>query len=290
MCKINILHSHQRSESIMITYAKTFAKFGVPKSIPLEDQFFFRNNFAIVADGITRDSYGCLDLKKVSSETILKNYPNPSPATKAAMTVCETFKKSQNANDLKKLMCLANSMLTNLNKNVKCNYLENDYAACVAAVAYINKNRLFYSYICDCGVIVWDKNGNIRFQTTDDKSVYSDPYIAKALVSNPWHTPMGRVVTRSLYRNNPNHIINGKCVSYGALTGEKEAEYFIKEGSILLNPGDTVAVYSDGFTPYFKLPDFFENLDNLDNFVKLIESQPNFGSEKTIVVMHFEGK
>ena len=262
-----------------IKYAKTFSKFGVPSNIPLEDKFFFSKNFAIVADGITRDSYGCSNLKESSKEEVFKNYPNPSPASKAAEVVCKTFEMQDDIQDLKQVMCLANLEVAKINANLECDYLENDYAACVAACAHIINNTLFYSYICDCGIIVWDRNGNIKFKTSDDKLLV-DPYIEKALESAPWHLPEGRVVVRKDFRNNPVNIH-----SYGALTGEKTAESFIKKGIFRLNEGDTVAVFSDGFSPYFELEDFYENLDNLDNYVKAWENKSGFGGEKTIIVM-----
>lgn len=269
----------------MIKFAKTFAKFGVPSNIPLEDQFYFTQDTMVVADGITRDSIGCPNLNEVSREYILQNYPNPSPATKAAEVVCKTFQQNNDLQDLEKIMLLANANIAKLNENLVCDYLENDYAACVAASAHIENDILHYSYICDCGVIVWDKNGNIRFQTSDDKALV-DPYLAKK--PYPWYMPEGRVIVRRDFRNNLNNIIDGKCVSYGAFTGEKTAEAFVKTGYIKLEKGDTIAVFSDGFTPLFELPDFFENLDNLENYVKTLESQPGFGSEKTIIIMSLD--
>lgn len=271
----------------MIKYAKTFAKFGVPNNIPLEDKFFCRQNFAIVADGITRDSFGCHNLNESSKEDIFANYPDPSPATKAAEVVCQTFERQSNIQDLRQIMCAANSEVEKLNENLECDYLENDYAGCVAACAYIANNTLFYSYICDCGIIVWDKNGNIRFKTSDDKLLV-DPYIDKALEDTPWYLPEGRVIVRRDFRNNPENVQDGRCVSYGAFTGEKEAEKFIKTGTLPLNTGDTVAIFSDGFSPYFELQDFYENLGDLDNYIKAMEMKKGFGREKTIVVMSLD--
>lgn len=276
----------------MIKYAKTYGKYGVPSNIPLEDKFYFdqSQNLAVIADGITRDSFDCPNLNTASDEAIFQNYPNPSPAAQAAEVVCNTFANQRHIQDLEKVMHLANANVHKLNQNVECDYLEHDYAACVAASAYIKNHTLNYAYVCDCGIIVWDKNGNIRFKTSDDKLLV-DPYIAQALEKTPWHLPEGRVVVRRDFRNNPDNIQDGKCVSYGALTGEKNAEFFIKHGSVALQEGDTVAVFSDGFSPYFKLPNFFEHLDNLESLEKLVEAwenKPNFKSEKTIIVMSLD--
>lgn len=47
----------------------------------------------------------------------------------------------------------------------------------MASSVHIEKDVLSYSYICDCGVIVYDKLGNVKFQTEDDKELYSDYYV-----------------------------------------------------------------------------------------------------------------
>ena len=59
--------------------------------------------------------------------------------------------------------------------------------------------------------------------------------------------PKYRKIIRSEYRNNAKKIVNNKCVSYGALTGEKEANKFMNFGEIRLNKGDLIVFYSDGF-------------------------------------------
>lgn len=269
-----------------VIYAKTFPKFSAPEGHPLEDAFFADNRIAVIADGITRDSIGCPNLNVSSDEDIYRNYPNPSPASKAAQLVAETFSMNcNNTKNLDELVFLSNISIANLNKNVVCDYLENDLAGCVFSTAYIENNILHFSYICDCGIIVWDKYGNIRFQTNDDK-LEVDPYIAEALRAVPWELPECRVLVRKDFRNNPNNFSSdGKCVSYGALTGEVSAMHFVKYGTFKLNPGDVVGIYSDGFEPFFKRNDFFENLSNIDEYVHQLESQRGYGSEKTFILV-----
>ena len=113
----------------------------------------------------------------------------------------------------------------------ECDYLENDYYGAVASCIEIKESTLKFAYICDSGVIVYDKLGNIKFQTEDDKKIYSDPYKREAGLP-PWYLSECGKIVRSKWRNNPDNIIDGKCVSFGAITGEKEAISFIKSGEI----------------------------------------------------------
>lgn len=107
-------------------------------------------------------------------------------------------------------------------------WLLTDYYGAVAASIQIKDNILEYAYICDCGIIVYDNNGNIKFQTKDDKELYSDPYINK--INIPWNLPEARVIVRRDFRNNPNNIQNGICISYEAITGEKKQNILLEQG------------------------------------------------------------
>lgn len=263
---------------MIVMYAKTFSKKG-QWTFPLEDRFYASQDIAVVADGITRDSIGCPNLATASAEEIYRNYPNPSPAACAAEAVCTTFRKNRNL-DLGNLMELANENIKAINANVNCDYLENDYVGCVAAAAVIKGNVLHYSYICDCGVVVWNKEGRIKFKTKDDKAEI-DPYIDAAIVGEySWDLPAGRRLVREHYRNNLSNPF-----SYGALTGEESAKAFIRQGMVELEETDIVAVFSDGFTPYFTRSDFFQNLGNLDSYVQRLEGEKGLGREKTIIVV-----
>ena len=73
-----------------------------------------------------------------------------------------------------------------------------------------------------------------------------------------------RKIIRSEYRNNVKKIYNNKCVSYGALTGEKVATEFINFGEIKLNKGDLVVFYSDGFEATVKRKKFFQTIYQKD--------------------------
>ena len=172
---------------------------------------------------------------------------------------------------------------------LKCDYLENDYYGAVASCISIKNNILDYAYICDCGVIVYDRLGSIRFQTKDDKNLYSDPYINK--IGIPWNLPESRVIVRRDYRNNLSNIQDNKCVSYGAITGEESAIKFIKTGQVELADGDIIVVYSDGFTNFLHDKEFISQILDFDKekFEKFIENKSKidcekYGKEKTLIL------
>lgn len=275
----------------MLLYKNTFENIKTLNcNFPIEDQFFATDKEAIVADGITRDPVGVSDLDSITFSEMLKSYPRPSGGELAAKTIIEAFK--ENNGTLKERLIDCNNAVKKLNDKYikKCDYLQNDYYGAVASCIRIKDNILEYAYICDCGVIVYNKNGNIKFQTEDDKTLYSDPYINNLNIG--WNLPEARVIVRREFRNKPNNIKNGVCVSYGAITGEKEAEQFIRTGTLPLEKDDIIIVYSDGFTNILKDNDFINeilhfNKEKLESYInkKSLENYDLYGKEKTIVLI-----
>lgn len=275
----------------MLIYQNTFENTKTLNcNFPVEDQCYATDEEAIVADGITRDPVGISDLNSISFTEMLKLYPRPSGGELAAKTITEVFKESKGT--IKERLIACNNAIKKLNKKYikQCDYLQHDYYGAVAASIQIKDNILEYAYICDCGIIVYDKNGNIKFQTKDDKELYSDPYINK--INIPWNLPEARVIVRRDFRNNPNNIQNGICVSYGAITGEKNAEQFIRTGQITLEKNDIIAVYSDGFVNFLKDTTFINeilhfNKEKLEEYVnkKSLEDYNLYGKEKTLVLI-----
>lgn len=162
----------------MFIYSNTFENIKTLNlNFPIEDQFCVLDNEAIVADGITRDPVGVFDLSTVSLTDVILKYPRPSGAELAAKEICYTFSKVNGT--LKNKLIECNKSVKKLNDKYieNCDYLQNDYYGAVASSVHIEKDVLSYSYICDCGVIVYDKLGNVKFQTEDDKELYSDYYV-----------------------------------------------------------------------------------------------------------------
>lgn len=275
----------------MLIYQKTFENLKTKNcNFPIEDQFYATDKEAIIADGITRDPIGISNLASSSFNEMIKKYPRPSGGELAAKKIIETFKESKGT--LKERLIKCNKAVKELNKNFiqQCDYLENDYYGAVAACIQIKNNILNYAYICDCGIIVYDNKGNIKFQTEDDKEIYSDPYINK--INIPWNLPEKRILVRKKYRNNPENIQDGFCVSYGALTGEEKAEQFIKLGYINIEREDIIAIYSDGFNNFLHNQEFIQHIINLsekklEEYInrKSLENYNQYGKEKTIILM-----
>lgn len=274
----------------MLVYRNTFDNIKTCNSnFPVEDQFYVSENEAIIADGITRDPIGISDLSTCSQKEFLERYPRPSGGELAAKEICKTF--SNAAGSLMERLIKCNDAIKELNGKyvLECDYLENDYYGAVASCISIENTILNYAYICDCGIIIYDSLGNIKFQTENDKELYSDPFINK--IGIPWYLPEARVIVRRDYRNNLNNIYDGKCISYGAITGEKSAINFIKSGQIKLLNGDIILVYSDGFNKFLHDKEFISQIINFDkdkfeSYVK-IKSQSDYekyGREKTLVL------
>lgn len=274
----------------MLVYKNTFDNTKTLNcNFPIEDQFYASENEAIVADGITRDPIGISDLSTCSVQEFLKKYPKPSGAELAAKVICDTFSKTDGSLMDKLIKCNENVKELNNKYIVKCDYLENDYYGAVASCVSIKNNILNYAYICDCGIIVYDNLGNIKFQTEDDKKLYSDPYINKIGIA--WNLPEARVIVRRDYRNNLSNIKDDKCVSYGAITGEEVAIEFIRTGQFELSDGDIIVVYSDGFTKFLHDKQFISQILHFEKveFEKYIETKSNldyekYGKEKTLIL------
>ncbi len=277
----------------MLLYKNTFENIKTTGcNFPVEDQFYADQEEAIVADGITRDPIGVFDLTSCSFEEMLKRYPRPSGAELAAREICEIFPKINGT--LKSKLEEINKKIKILNEKniIKCDYLQNDYYGAVVACIHFYNDYLEYAYISDCGIIIYDANGDIKFQTEDDKLIYSDPYINK--IGIPWHLPESRVIVRRDFRNNPNNIKDGKCVSYGAITGEDEALKFIRSGNKKVEKGDFIIVYSDGFSNFLHEKDFIDEIKNFDktSFEKYVNNKSTsdydlYGKEKTMVLYKF---
>lgn len=274
----------------MLVYMNTFENIKTLNSnFPIEDQFYASENEAVVADGITRDPIGVGDLSTCSQKEFLTKYPRPSGAELAAKEICDTFSKTSGS--LRDRLTQCNNAVKKLNDRyiLECDYLENDYFGAVASCVSIKNDILDYAYICDCGVMVFDNLGNIKFQTEDDKECYSDPFINKIGIS--WNLPEARVIVRRDYRNNLDNTYDGKCISYGAITGETTSINFIKTGQIKLSNGDTVLVYSDGFSKFLHDKDFISQIinfekDKFENYIgiKAQSDYEKYGKEKTIVL------
>ena len=123
----------------MIIYSNTFENIKtINKNFPIEDQYYAKENEAIIADGITRDPIGINDFSKCTEKEFIEKYPRPSGAELASKEICNTFSKTKGL--LKERLIKCNNQVKILNnKYIKeCDYLENDYYGSVASCISIN--------------------------------------------------------------------------------------------------------------------------------------------------------
>ena len=252
---------------------------------PEEDSFRYsvkkKRITLVVADGITRDPLGFREFPEKFDESAIKkfaaSYPNPSPAKIAADLFCETFVRSGHEQVLK-IFEECNNKIKRLNHGLKVDYLENDFAACVASGGVIENGILYWGFIADCGICVFNEKFELVFRTPDEgprKEIDED---AKKSGKN-WNQSEWRARVRSYYRNNTKNPF-----SYGAFTGEDSALKFVKCGKREIKEKDIVIFYSDGMGPLLFSGEInkLKNVAELENYVdKNLEKIQ--GAEGTIV-------
>jgi len=87
----------------------------------------------------------------------------------------------------------------------------------------------------------------------------------------------------------------GKPLGYGVITGEPEALSYVKSGRYKFSADDTVALYTDGFKPYFTLatfPNLLARVTSHNQLQKQIErlvrqhrKKEGWNREKTLMVV-----
>lgn len=254
-----------------------------------EDFFLYKQEgsrvIMCVADGITRDPIGMPYLSEKSWE----NYPKYSPARKAAIVFCKSFIEAiEQGKKLEKSFEYANSKIKVLNKQLKLgkDYLEKDYAACVASGTLLSKGSLSWGFVTDCGLCIFNSKG-LKFRT-ENMMKNTEEYVKKVCKKEgkTWKQPETRAWVRGELRNK-NLLIDKKEVGYGAFTGEKEALNFLQLGKHKIFPQDYVFLYSDGAEPIIFSKEFEKNLkingfNGLQRFCKE-KAQELKAKEATIV-------
>jgi len=229
--------------------------------LPTEDAYktFSLNgrNILAVADGITRDPQAMdyLDLSsRLSQLRFVLGYPHPSPARAVADLFCTQFSSFAgewgfDLSNVPEFMKGCNYLIGESNKEWitergdQFDFLQYDYPACVAAGAIELNGQVNFGFIADCGVAILDEKGRLRFVTPNEgpnSKGSIDQDIARRF-NTSFVSPLGRRIIRQQYRNNPKNPL-----SYGALTGQPEANVFIRSGQETLLPGEVLFVFTDG--------------------------------------------
>ena len=235
--------------------------------IPEEDSFLSSCNTLTVADGVTRDPSESLpDIGSLFGKVeFALNYPRPSPAKHVADIFCSTsldfLSKSHSVNldSISEAFKQANQAIAkyNLENLPNPDYLTNDFAGCVSALANITQDVVNWGYICDSGLAIFDKSGDLIFKTEDQGPTKQDKYIWQdtGLKDNSWENPLARKIIREKYRNNPSELH-----SFGVLTGEPSALNYVQTGQEYFKPGDQVIVYTDGLEKVIESGKFADEL------------------------------
>lgn len=270
---------------------KGFTIHNIPER-PLEDFYLIDKNKRVisVADGVTRD------WDETLRKDMISQYPNPSPAEISAKLFCIEFqsylsnKEQVSEREIRNAFEKANKKIGEWNRlnNPNPDYALKDLAGCVASGIVESEDIVYYGFLTDCGVAVFDKNGDLRFRTENQGPSKFDEYIWRdeRLQNQQWTNPEVRRIIRRDYRNNPkeNH-------SFGVLTGEESALNYVRTGSIKLQNGDYVLVYSDGveniiFDDKGKPNNYFKELLRKDDFEGLERlCKQKVKTEGTLVIL-----
>lgn len=262
----------------------------------VEDYFKIEDNAFCLADGVTRDSIEGKAIpypkNKEEIEEWLKEYPNPSGAYQAAKICADQFVqylKDNKASQVNELMIqdivkLVNQDIGKINKGRKIDYLKEDFYCCVAVGGIIIGDILYCFSIGDSHIMVLDEKANIIFETNNNHKQFED-YLDNVYSKEhefDWNNDACRVMVRKKYRNKPEEQYNGKEVSFGVLSGEKEAQHYIEVYKVDLKNAKYVCAYSDGCEPYFITQ---EKRFDIMRKPELIEKE---GKERTLIIYEKE--
>lgn len=257
-----------------------------------EDYFKVDGNIFCVADGVTRDNiYGQAVPYPNNEEEVrkwIKEYPNPSGAYEAAKICADKFVEYVSKHDESKInkemiMQVAkqvNQDIWIINKDRKIDYQKEDYYCCEAVGGIIIQDKMYCFSIGDCHITLLDKDQNIVFTTINNHKQFED-YLDNIYIKNnafDWNNPEDRIMVRKHYRNKPDKKYKGQDVSFGALSGEKEAEHYIDVYEVPLEKVEYICAYSDGCEP------IFEEKERIKEMLENPESIESQGKERTLVI------
>jgi hypothetical protein len=247
----------------------------IPFKTESEDFFFKQGNVFVVTDGVSRSFQG--------------KYPVPSPARIVAEAVANTIGLCLLTGATIQDAFKAGSISARFwNKHFgyffNTDYLFHDLAGCVASAVTIQDKTFKYGFIGDCGIAKLSSSGEFLWHTPDQVA----PVVAtfKNLISE---TAMNdRLVRiRRDFRNKP----SAEHLTFGVLTGEKEAMSYISIGEIDFQKGETVILYSDGVFPFFGDFEFRQlllkgNKRKITAYLKANSSSTKHNDDKTLIILN----
>lgn len=257
---------------------------------PSEDFIVIGDNSFAVFDGVT-----------LLHQT---PYPNPSPAAEAAkIGAFEAIKVIREKNQDQTPEDVLRLAFTESNKRIKeyndslgiteetINYVSKQYASTVGAVGFIEDGFLYYGQINDCGVMVLDKDGRVISNAIDDQKIYKDMLSKKR---NNGELKEGSLEEHVFVRRevvNRNYEFRGRKITYGVLTGQEEAENFVRIGSCKLLLGQTLLFYSDGLIPFLSNQNFLNIVisepENVEEFLRQNVNDVSLQKEKSVIIVKY---
>jgi len=278
-----------KQEYFAVTYSD-FIKFDAK---PNEDFYLVSKKFPIftVADGVTQSHY--------------KNgeYAFPKGAKETAEIFCYKtieylekqldFKKpieKEIKNSIKEAFDFSDKKIKELNIRYgidkKLNYIEYDWFDTVGVAGIILKNKIYYGYVGDCGLAIFDENNKLKFQTKDEVAPAVKRF--REMYKNWKDFPQEKrtLIIHRDFRNNPDKK------GYGSFTGEEGVQDYYKLGIKELKNNDLIVFYSDGFCELLKDKNFVKilkekNRKKLDNFIlqKAKENVQKYGHDRTFIAV-----
>lgn len=262
-------------------FSATYGDFIKFDEKPNEDFYLASKKLPIfaVADGVTQSHF--------------KNgkYAFPSGARESAEIFCKSvIKFLENNLNIEKAFNFANEKIRGLNIKYgidkRLNYVEYDWLDTVGIAGFIVKNKLYYGYVGDCGLIIFDKNNKKKFQAKDmvAPAVKRFKEMHKGWENFPQEKRT--LIIHRDFRNNKNKK------GYGSFSGEEGVKNYYKFGVEKLNRNDLAVFYSDGFFELLRDKKFIEilrgeNRKELDDFVlqKAEENEQKFGHDRTFIAV-----
>jgi serine/threonine protein phosphatase PrpC len=260
---------------------------------PNEDFYLISKKFPIfiVADGVTRGHfsdgryacrYGAKKAAEIFCRTVLWELEN------------KFWEKGDVLQKIKYSFDLANEKIKHLNTeegiDKKLNYVEYDWLDTVGVVGLIQDKKLYYGYVGDCGLAIFDKKNNKKFQTED---MVADRVAGFANSHPSWYS-YSKGKRRYLIKSQLRNSDNGQ--GYGTFSGQEGVKNYYVFGSKELSSQDMVVFYSDGFLEYLDGPKFVdilrqENKRKLNNmmFWKILKNIFKYGHDRTLISIKIEG-
>ena len=205
------------------------------KGRPNEDYYLISKQYLIfaVADGVSRFTPKGKKYPKISGARLAAE-----EFCKTATTYLEKNYKKADLKILKRTFNVANRAIFNLNKKYGINK-KLDYFSSCGAIAFIKKDFLYYGYLGDCGIRIYNQNDFLKLL-----SINNVPALEEWRDSQKFKSENEKeVFWRKILRNKP----RAPYLTYGVFTGKPEVRYYYHIGKVGLRKRDLIFLHFDGF-------------------------------------------